>query len=584
MQDWFEMIDIRRRRFSNAVWIPLHLCEHLEREGQFGHEGYRSDFFGVGTVAVPLEKQGEIQRLSWSNVGLINRQQSFAGENYYKPVDVFQLDETIDFGIELCLVQNFSNDRKQEWHLNQDLVFAFGLLREEDSWLIPSENYAVVARLRRDHEGRPIAMEIKNEFLKDYLCARRMGLFVSSYRQRDAVAAHKFDVNWPEENFTETADLSRFHRSIRKIIPGGAPLGGTYSVFEVKRTDIDISEDVPMPGPEQNENIESRNWSGKHEGKLLYHVAGELYRTEWFEPSALSPRIRSDTVPSNIDFIVDASGKRMSSESLDDEDILQWLWFKGEVVNQLGSMRDGKLAWSSAEMGELTFSAGYQVWFGVNSLGHITVYAYDIAKLPLWQMKIWAGFNITPEGGVSSELIKAQMEVVSADTKAPEQMFVEGLDALNLAFLSRSGLNFLRPYHSVDSLLAEIHRFRSLEPNGIFRLAKDITKAFIERIEVQNVRSVIAGAVEPKLGSIKILEKYLSTIVSPNDARAILGPLVGIYELRLADSHLASEDLEETFRLARVDKSADKYTQGLQILHSAVDVVRTLFEVLRKSQ
>ncbi len=62
-QDWFEMNDLIRKDFDKFVWIPLRAVHHNEKEGKYGYEGYRSDFFGTGTIAVPVKYKTEIQKL-----------------------------------------------------------------------------------------------------------------------------------------------------------------------------------------------------------------------------------------------------------------------------------------------------------------------------------------------------------------------------------------------------------------------------------------------------------------------------------------------------------------------------------------
>jgi hypothetical protein len=69
------------------------------------------------------------------------------------------------------------------------------------------------------------------------------------------------------------------------------------------------------------------------------------------------------------------------------------------------------------------------VHFGINSRGLVNVYAKDIALLPDWQQKIWAGYNIGPDGKVSEELLASQAEAQPADTQAPEVFLGKGLRA-----------------------------------------------------------------------------------------------------------------------------------------------------------
>jgi hypothetical protein len=61
------------------------------------------------------------------------------------------------------------------------------------------------------------------------------------------------------------------------------------------------------------------------------------------------------------------------------------------------------------------------VHFGMNRLPLINAYAKDVALLPEWQQRIWAGHNVGPEGGVSEELLASQVRAQPARTQAPEE-------------------------------------------------------------------------------------------------------------------------------------------------------------------
>jgi hypothetical protein len=183
--DWFEMKEIRRRRIADAVWIPLRAVETLIEEGKYGYPRYRKEFFGLGSLAVPLANREAVQKLGWSDIGIAHEQGIWATKEFYKPAEIYQYNEKEDLGIELAMVQSFDGAEPRQWHLNQDLVFALGLLREGDLWVRPSEDYIVVARLRRDANWKPIAFEIKNEYLRDYLCAKGCFLRITWYRARD---------------------------------------------------------------------------------------------------------------------------------------------------------------------------------------------------------------------------------------------------------------------------------------------------------------------------------------------------------------------------------------------------------------
>lgn len=422
-KEWFEMKEFRKRRFADAVWIPIHVSETLVKNGEYGQLGYVHEFFGLGSLAVPLAKKETAKRLSWSDIGIGHEQGIWAAKDFYKPADIYWRNENESLGLELALIQSFDGAESRQWHLNQDFVFAFGLLREGDIWIRPSEGYVEVARLRRNAEGEPVALEIKNEFLREYLFVRKSFLKITWYRSRDVIVADPAEAGSPEAR-KESIDEERFELRVNPILQGGWP-EGKVAVFQAARTDIDAEEDVPLPGPETNDNVESKSWQFERTGKKYFRIEGELWRDEGIEPASVSPRIRRDPVPTGISYIVDASGSKKTSEELDNEDDARWLWFKPTVVAELLKQRGTEIKWYTRETGGVGCGPGALTHFGLNSAGLITVYAYDIAKLYPWQQRIWSGHNVTPEGKVSKELLSAQMETVVAKTFAPENIFAD---------------------------------------------------------------------------------------------------------------------------------------------------------------
>lgn len=577
MKTWFEMKEVRRRHLADAVWIPLHVAEMIQKKGNYGYTGYREEYFGVDSIAIPTSRREDAKSLDWSSLGG-HSQRSWATKDYYKPVDVYQYHDMDDLGIELVIQQNFDADEPFLWHLNQDLVCALELKREGDLWIRPNEDYCEVVRLRRDSEGAPVAMEIKNEFLRDYLCARNMFVHTTLYRRRSAVATDAADVGSPEAHQEESGN-ERFEVGIHSLIEGG-DLDGGYAVFRVGRTDVDPDEDVPNPGPETDFNTEMEQRTGQREGRRLVQVTSELWRSEDIEPVNSSIRVRRDRVPASIRYIIDASGETKSSEELNDEDLMRWLWFQPEVVPALLKHRGSHFEWYTQYTGGIGLTPSYFTHFGLNSLGLVNVYAYDIAKLPVWHQRIWSGYNLTPEGGVSTELISAQARAVVAQTAAPETIFSKILRELDELFVASVGSPLLRKHADTEKLVKSISRFRALEPDGLFALAKDIMRVVADRIDSSILQKIAPPPKGEKWGSLKSIEKYLATIVSADDARLIVGPLAGAYDLRVADAHLAKEDLDKAYKLVRVDPNAKSLDQGFWLIATVVSALMGICRIM----
>lgn len=104
-QEWFEMRDIRRRNFGKAVWIPLRAVVCHERTGKFGFEGYKEDFFGTGTIAVPTHQQEAVKKLGWTEIGIGHDHSGWVEDGTYTSADSYKdYDGEIE-GIHLVLNQ-----------------------------------------------------------------------------------------------------------------------------------------------------------------------------------------------------------------------------------------------------------------------------------------------------------------------------------------------------------------------------------------------------------------------------------------------------------------------------------------------
>ena len=65
-------------------------------------------------------------------------------------------------------------------------------------------------------------------------------------------------------------------------------------------------------------------------------------------------------------------------------------------------------------------------------------------------------------------------------------------------------------------------------------------------------------------------------------ARKITAPLVGIYELRLADAHLPSSKIDDAFALLDLDRDEPTIFQAHKILHLCVTSIYRIIDILSK--
>jgi hypothetical protein len=579
-QAWFEMKDLRKRKLDNSVWVPLRAEKSIRNDIDWGKTGYCEEFIGHGSLMIPVDKKPITEELDWDALGIRHEH----GLNYlneeYSQSDIYTYG---DFGgIYLVLNQSFDNNfDPPEWHLHQDLVINLGLKREGDIWVCPREGYVEVAKLERDKDGKPNILHIKNQFLKDYLCARDCGLWITSYFSRNEIVEDISAFSWSEDSISAKDGKDIWECNTSEIHEGGFPWGQKIAISHACRIDIDEDEDVPdMTSFPTEENIKSEFYEQSFSGKKLYRITAELWKYEWINPSKTSPIVLGEIQPIDVFFIVDAAGNKESGNKLTEGG--KWLWFNPNLVPALLSKRGGFINWYTKETGSISCAPACGVHFGMNDLGLITVYAKDIGNLPLWQQQIWVGHNTPPEGGISKELHASQVKAEPASTPAPEAFIGSVINEINEATKKVLRSHFFRGHHSVQDIINSIHRFRAVDEKGLFSLAKDIARIIVDDVDVESLQKIATPPKGTKWGSLKTIENLLALKIPQEAAREIVSPLVGVYELRHGDAHLPSGDIENSFKLMSIDRNLPTVIQGYQMIFACVDNLHIILRIIEK--
>lgn len=377
-ETWILQTSEIQRPFARATWIPLRASQKEEQLG-VKDVGYVSDLFACGSVAFPKQHRELAEGLGWSDIGIGHTVAPYAyADGHYSPIDEYQYNDKEPVGVNLVFEHPQPVVGGRQWILNPDLVVALRLIKEGPNWVRPDEDFIVVARETVGSDGDHHLIEIKREFLMDYLAARNLSLRLSYYRQRvENVSSIKDSPYAKLSEVSDQRDGGRYELRIREL---DAVFGGSWASFRMWRTDVDEEEDAPVMGPENNDNTASESSKGYRSGYLGVRVEGEFWRDEWIDHQGKSTRVRGDVDRNLPHFIVDTDGTRKSSAELDDEDIGRWLWFRPSVVNELLTHRGFSLKWYTAETGAINSSSGYSTHFGINSSELITVYAYDNRK------------------------------------------------------------------------------------------------------------------------------------------------------------------------------------------------------------
>lgn len=565
-RDWILQTKEARRAFAEATWVPLR-ASHDDEQGEVRKVGYVSEYFGCGSVAFPPENREVAERLGWSDIGIGHNVQPYAYEDgHYSPIDQYQYNDKEPIGVELVFEHPQRVIGGTQWILNPDFVVALHLIKDGNNWVRPEEDFVVVAREVLDEKGKFRLIEIKREFLVDYLAARNLSLRLSYYRQRvENVTALEGSAYENLEDHEEERNGGRFELRVRSL---DDVFGGSWASFRAWRTDVDEDEDAPVMGPESDDNTDYETTQGNHGGSDGVRVEGEFWRDEWIEHQGQSIRVRGDADRNLPQFIVETDGKRMASSDLNNEDVGRWLWFRSSIVTELLGHRGFSLEWYTAETGGIRSTSSYVTHFGINASDLITVYAYDIARVAAWEQHVWAAHNVVPDGKVSNELLSAQVKAQVAPTHAVEELLFASMRMLEAGFRENFDVGLYT--HEIDDVevIQHVSRFASKDQASLLRLAKELVRVFSDRLDVRALRKLSTHAEKEKLGSNKLLQDILAQKVGAEKARSIFGPIAGTYDMRVGDAHPTSSKIGEALKLAEIEVSRSFMRQGEQLIHN----------------
>ncbi len=575
-KEWFELIDHRKRLFSKAAWIPIFGVKHPVKLGTYPECDFVEETLIIGAAAIYAPYRVEAEKLDWHSFSQDTSRPYLDDNGKYHDVSAFTSLKNDDIGFRLVFSQHVNALHPTRVSIHQDIVFGYGLVEEGDKWLRPSDGYDEVIRVDRDEDGNIQFVEIRSEYLRDFLAARQAALRLYFYRERQAVLAEDPKFDWPADGVLSDRTHDRCLVHCSKINEGGDTPGAGWAIFKSWRTDVDPDEEIPDFSTNDDSSTDGESSTGVRAGtEIRYRVIGELWRGEWIEPAKKVSYLGNAEPDEDLFVYEDASGAKVNLETLNFEDVGKYLWFKPDLVQALLKSRGGHISWYSRDTGKVSARPEGHTHFGVNDLGLINVYAHDAARLPLWERRVWAAHNVKPDGGVSRELLKSQMECDPADTKSPEVLIKKALAWLNVCFDDWQKTDIINSQIEVEGLYKTLHRFRATDEDGLRSLAKDVVRYTIERLDKKALVGAL-GLEKSELGTLKLLEANLAAVTSPSFASQHMAPLYGLYDLRLSDAHLGSSKIESAYERLQVDRTQRLVNQATAMLQIVADTLGVL--------
>lgn len=236
-----------------------------------------------------------------------------------------------------------------------------------------------------------------------------------------------------------------------------------------------------------------------------------------------------------------------------DEGFLTPVFFNKEVLIKYDVHPSYRVTFASRTYGSIRQGNDFDIPFGINRNGHLVMWLGDIARLPENEQSYLRSGNIPSDHSIGSEFYDGQIEAKFTDRPPEDQLFEERSLFLEAGF-SRFGEKLAHLEKEVLDLAISIRRPVVDTPAERRNVADALNKVYLESLDNKALERVLSelGQDAAKLGSLKRLQKLVETIAPTEDIAGAMSPLYVLYDLRVAYSHLGSEDgQEEKLRFVR---------------------------------
>ena len=236
-----------------------------------------------------------------------------------------------------------------------------------------------------------------------------------------------------------------------------------------------------------------------------------------------------------------------------DEGFLTPVFFNKEVLIKYDVHPSYRVTFASRTYGSIRQGEDFDLPFGINRNGRLVMWLGDIASLPENEQFYLRSENVSSDHSIGSEFYDGQIECKFTD-RPPEDQLFEQRSLLLEACFSRFGEKLAHLENEVLDLAISIRRPVVDTPAERRNVADALNKVYLESLDNSALERVLVKLDQSaaKLGSLKRLQKLAETIAPTEDIAGAISPLYVLYDLRVAYSHLGSEEgQEEKIRFVR---------------------------------
>lgn len=227
-----------------------------------------------------------------------------------------------------------------------------------------------------------------------------------------------------------------------------------------------------------------------------------------------------------------------------DEGFLTPVFFNKEVLIKYDVHPSYRVAFASRTYGSIRHHDDFDIPFGINRNSLLVMWLGDIAKLPESEQYYLRSENVPSDHSIGSEFYDGQLECKFTDRTPEDQLFEQRSRFLEGCF-ARFGKKVAHLEKEVLDLAISIRRpvvDTSAERRSI---ADALNKVYLESFDSKALEKLLAGLGQDatKLGgSLKRIQRLMESVAPVDEVFKLMGPLYALYDLRVAYSHLGSQE------------------------------------------
>lgn len=518
LSSWLAFEDRGRFDPIDDGWITLNRHGHHKAETSLGtvEQGFRIHCFLVDeddlNTVLEVNPSGEIPNFDFKPMAYGWRR----GEGDYWEEDLTRDIEDVE-------VERFVMDfRKDAPLIDTGFVDYHDLIEREkrnfetydtDETVVrfPTEKWEYLSS-QSNHWGLKNtirSLEVRAEFLKDYLEERDCALVLAYFQSRDVRETDQ-DVSLPEDDRTSfTIRGGKAVREVRRNQPGYE----LHWFCPIQASDIPYGREERLM--EDRQNLKFQTKQGYRFSKE------EAVKEEGFEEAGYRrPAIGAGSLEEAISFF-------------------GWTFFEPEVLEKYKNDSRGSVSEWSRQGIQVNWLDKMKLRAYRNNEDLLLIIIDDLVDIPDEELSHWYHHNTSPAGEIPEEMITNYIEADWVDSESPSDAVINAVTELNDIFETQYGARLYR--EAGDEIDAD--RLLSLprnERHELLNVMSNVHQAVIENLNKGNLESqlpdeVVEGDVDGKKSA---LYEFVRGLSNPEIAGQILDPINAVHDFRKERSHM----------------------------------------------